>query len=84
MWRNLFVRGFGPVVWQITDDDDDDDYVLCSRFLPNTLIIFLSSFVIPSKCLKKFIYAASKCCSSLSFSAQASLPNSNAALPVTL
>ena len=22
MWRNLFGRGFGPVVWQITDDDD--------------------------------------------------------------
>jgi hypothetical protein len=24
-WRNRFGRGFGPVVWQITDDDDDDD-----------------------------------------------------------
>ena len=23
MWRNRFARGFGPVVWQITDDDDD-------------------------------------------------------------
>ena len=23
MWRNRFGRGFGPVVWQITDDDDD-------------------------------------------------------------
>jgi hypothetical protein len=23
-WRNRFGRGFGPVVWQITDDDDDD------------------------------------------------------------
>ena len=22
MWRNSFGRGFGPVVWQITDDDD--------------------------------------------------------------
>ena len=21
MWRNRFVRGFGPVVWQITDDE---------------------------------------------------------------
>jgi hypothetical protein len=28
MWRNRFARGFGPVVWQITDDDDDDDDVL--------------------------------------------------------
>ena len=32
----------------------------------------LSSFVIPSKGLKNFIYAASKRCSSLSFSTQAS------------
>ena len=24
-WKNRFGRGFGPVVWQITDDDDDDD-----------------------------------------------------------
>jgi len=24
MWRNRFGRGFGHVVWQITDDDDDD------------------------------------------------------------
>ena len=23
MWRNRFGRGFGPVVWQITDDGDD-------------------------------------------------------------
>jgi hypothetical protein len=23
-WRNRFRRGFGPVVWQITDDDDDE------------------------------------------------------------
>ena len=22
MWRNRFGRGFGPVVWQITDDDE--------------------------------------------------------------
>jgi len=26
MWRNRFGRGFGPVVWQITDDDDDSMY----------------------------------------------------------
>ena len=26
MWRNRFGRGFGPVVWQITDDDDDGYY----------------------------------------------------------
>ena len=44
----------------------------------------LSSFVTPSKCLKNFICAASKRCSSLSFSTQASLPNFNAALAVML
>ena len=35
----------------------------------------LSSVVIPSKCLKNFISAASKRCSSVFFSTQASLPN---------
>ena len=44
----------------------------------------LSSFVIPSRCLKNFICAASKRCSSLFFSTQASLPNFNAALAVIL
>ena len=44
----------------------------------------LSSFVIPSKCLKNFICAASKRCSSLFFSTKASLPNFNAALAVML
>ena len=44
----------------------------------------LSSFVIPSKCLKNVICAASKRCSSLFFSTQASLPNFNAALAVML
>ena len=44
----------------------------------------LSSFVIPNKCLKNFICTASKRCSSLFFSTQASLQNSNAALAVML
>ena len=44
----------------------------------------LPNFVIPSKCLKNFICAASKRCSSLFFSIQASLPNFNAALAVML
>ena len=44
----------------------------------------LSSFVIPSKCLKNSISAASKRCSSLFFSTQASLPNFNTALSVML
>ena len=30
VWRNRFGRGFGPVVWQITDDDGDDSEI---RFL---------------------------------------------------
>ena len=42
----------------------------------------LSSFVIPRRCLKNFICAASKRCSSLFFSTQASLPNFNAVLAV--
>ena len=43
-----------------------------------------SNFVIPNKCLKNFICAASKRCSSLFFSTQASLSNFNAALAVIL
>ena len=39
-----------------------------------------SSFVIPGKCLKNFICVASKRCSSLFFSTQASVPNFNAVL----
>ena len=31
MWRNRFGRGFGPVVWQITDDDDDDMTSCCKH-----------------------------------------------------
>jgi hypothetical protein len=42
----------------------------------------LSSFVIPNRCLKNFICAASKRCSSLFFSTQTTLPNLNAALAV--
>ena len=30
VWRNRFGRGFGPVVWQITDDDDFD--ILAAQF----------------------------------------------------
>jgi hypothetical protein len=44
----------------------------------------LSNFVTPSKRLKHFICAASKRCSSLFFSSQASLPNINAPLAVKL
>jgi len=37
MWRNRFGRGFGPVVWQITDDDDDKQRQFCCpklQFIP--------------------------------------------------
>jgi hypothetical protein len=55
-------------------------YVLYSRFPPILWYSSLSNFVIPSKCLKNVICAASKRCSSL----QTSLPNFNAALAVML
>ena len=31
MWRNRFAWGFGPVVWQITDDDDDEALITPSK-----------------------------------------------------
>jgi coproporphyrinogen III oxidase len=37
-WRNRFSRGFGPVIWQITDDDDVEK---CSTFLKACLKMFL-------------------------------------------
>ena len=33
-WRIRFGRGFGPVVWQITDDDDMSSTDLSSTDLP--------------------------------------------------
>ena len=30
MWRNRFGRGFGPVVWQITEDDDEKNVLIVS------------------------------------------------------
>ena len=57
--------------------------LLCSvlPFFPLIHWFFsLSSFVIPSKCLKNFICAASKRCFTLFFSTQASLPNFNLAV----
>jgi hypothetical protein len=42
MWRNRFGRGFGPVVWQITDDDGDDSYSLIYLHItdPSETLIF--------------------------------------------
>ena len=61
--------------------------LLCSVLPFSPLIHWffsLSNFHIPSKCLKNFICAASKRCSSLFFTTQATLPNFNAALAVML
>ena len=59
--------------------------MFCAPVFPLVHWFFsLSNFVIPSKCLKNFICVASKRCSSLFFSTQASLPNFNAALAVML
>ena len=59
--------------------------MFCAPVFPLIYWFFsLSSFVIPYKCLKNFICVASKRCSSLFFSTQDSLPNSNAALDVML
>ena len=59
--------------------------VFCARVFCLIHSFFsLSSFVIPSKCLKNFICAASKRCSFLFFSTQALLSNFNAALAVML
>jgi hypothetical protein len=53
-------------------------------FSPIHRFFSLSTLVIPSKCLRNFICAASKHCSSLFFSTQTSLPNFSAALAVML
>ena len=59
--------------------------ILCAPVFPLIHWFFsLSNFVIPSKCLKNFICAATKRCSSLFFSTQASLPNFSAAFAVML
>ena len=59
--------------------------MFCAPVFPPIHCFFsLSNFVIPNKCLKSFICASSKRCSSLFFSTQASLPNFNAALAVML
>ena len=57
----------------------------CAPVFPLMHCFFsLSSFVIPSKCLKNFICAASKHCSTIFFSTQASLPNFSDALAVMI
>jgi hypothetical protein len=43
MWRNRFGRGFGPVVWQITDDNDDDDVFTLPP--PATQRLLLSTYL---------------------------------------
>jgi len=80
---------FVPILW-----------TCCSHFFWNCFISFtmfcapvlclihwyfsISTFVIPSKCLKNFICAAAKRCSCLFFSTQASLTNLNAGLALKM
>ena len=40
VWRNCFGRGFGPVVWQITDDDDLINDTIFGKKLLNTKYAF--------------------------------------------
>ena len=59
-------------------------YSVLLFFPPIHWFFSLYNFVIPSKCFKNFICAASKRCSSLFFSTQTSLPNFSVALAVML
>ena len=52
MWRNHFGRGFGPVVWQITDDDDDD--IDTRKYIVITVRIILRGKMLFSETLMKF------------------------------
>ena len=54
MWKNRFARGFGPVVWQITDDDDDDDDILFV-FFSSKCSLFHNSNVFGS-CIIHILY----------------------------
>ena len=50
MWRNRFVRGFGPGVWQITDDDD-----ILSVFFSSKCSLF-HNFNIFGSCIIHILY----------------------------
>ena len=51
VWWNRFARGFGPVVWQITDNDDDDDddddkfYIFLTTQAPLKSVLFHSTWL---------------------------------------
>jgi len=46
MWRNCFARGFGPAVWQITDDDD----ILSVFSLQNAVCFIILTYLVPVLC----------------------------------
>ena len=46
VWRNRFARGFGPVVWQITDDDYDGD-ILSVFSLQNAVCFIILTYLVP-------------------------------------
>jgi len=54
VWRNRFARGFGPLVWQITDDDDDDDDTI-SVFFTSKCSLFHNSNMYGS-CIIHILY----------------------------
>jgi hypothetical protein len=43
MWRNRFGRGFGLVVWQITDDDDGFTQFIIQTNINTTYKIVISN-----------------------------------------
>ena len=44
MWRNRFGRGFGPVVWQITEDDDTTTTLVSFKVLSFRLDTLVPTF----------------------------------------
>ena len=58
MWRNRFGRGFGLVVWQITDDDDDVDRCAANinRLTPNDSYMGRTTPLTSKRCIL-YIYS---------------------------
>ena len=48
IWRNRFTSGFGPVVWQVTDDDDITKQKCWQNTLPNRTDCFSSPYLLQS------------------------------------
>jgi len=69
VWRNRFGGGFGPVVWQITNDDDDDHILYAkheyyfNRKRSENKQHFVGNNTQCAACLKKMqsVFLLSKC-----------------------